>query len=382
MTEPLLLALTVLGVATADGVVRRRDRRRRCGNGRRPGRRRAGARLPHPLRSVAGHAIARWPRRRGRAGGSGEPVATRVCGVSRAIAVYPTRRASSASRSSAAWSSASGSCRATSSCPRITAQGLPLSAAAPRSSGARAQLSGRGAGRARRRRRALCCSLLGVAVRRRASCAHAARAGWPRRPCRGWRFCDGHPFRIRYMVPLIAVEAVAAGASLAGRAARARSRVVLRRLAAARRRSWSRCEPPLRLDDDRRRWWSRRSGIVRTRRSRRAGHRCACARATTARRHGEHGIARPLHAGDCRATASALRDFLHEGNGDIWLAALEDPRPYAGWVLIEEKAEGGDMLAKTCARAPAISSTGYSRVCEGAGLALYERQNRMLNVNR
>ena len=47
-----------------------------------------------------------------------------------------------------------------------------------------------------------------------------------------------------------------------------------------------------------------------------------------------------------------LRDFLHEGNGDIWLAALDGPRPYAGWLLIEEKAEGGDMLAKRARENP------------------------------
>jgi hypothetical protein len=76
-----------------------------------------------------------------------------------------------------------------------------------------------------------------------------------------------------------------------------------------------------------------------------------------------------------------IRDFLHEGNGDIWLAALERPRNYAGWLLIEEKAEGGDMLAKRAREHPDFLS-GYSRVCEGAGVALYERQNRTLNVKR
>ena len=67
-----------------------------------------------------------------------------------------------------------------------------------------------------------------------------------------------------------------------------------------------------------------------------------------------------------------LRDFLHEGNGDIWLAALNGPRPYAGWVLIEEKAEGGDMLAAIARQRPAFLD-GYERVCSGAGLALYRR---------
>jgi hypothetical protein len=68
-----------------------------------------------------------------------------------------------------------------------------------------------------------------------------------------------------------------------------------------------------------------------------------------------------------------VRDFLHEGNGDIWIAALGDPRPFVEWVMIEEKAEGGDMLARLARERPAFLE-GYTRVCEGAGLALYERR--------
>ena len=66
----------------------------------------------------------------------------------------------------------------------------------------------------------------------------------------------------------------------------------------------------------------------------------------------------------------AIRDFLHEGNGDIWLAALNGPRPFVGWLLLEEKAEGGDMLARIAREKPSFLD-GYERVCEGAGLALY-----------
>jgi hypothetical protein len=76
-----------------------------------------------------------------------------------------------------------------------------------------------------------------------------------------------------------------------------------------------------------------------------------------------------------------VRDFLHEGNGDIWLAALDEPLPYVRWIMMEEKAEGGDMLYKRAREHPDFLR-GYSRVCEGAGLALYERQNRILKVNR
>jgi hypothetical protein len=75
---------------------------------------------------------------------------------------------------------------------------------------------------------------------------------------------------------------------------------------------------------------------------------------------------------EAAADGFRIRDFLHEGNGDIWLAALVRPRPFANWLLIEEKAEGGDMLARIARERPQFLD-GYSRVCEGAGLALYRR---------
>ena len=40
-----------------------------------------------------------------------------------------------------------------------------------------------------------------------------------------------------------------------------------------------------------------------------------------------------------------LADFLHEGSGPMWAVALhQDPSLVAGWILIEEAAEGGDRL--------------------------------------
>jgi hypothetical protein len=76
-----------------------------------------------------------------------------------------------------------------------------------------------------------------------------------------------------------------------------------------------------------------------------------------------------------------LRDFLHEGNGDIWLQALESPRPFVGWILIEERAEGGDMLARLVRERPSFLD-GFERISEGAGLALYARQNAIVTVAR
>jgi len=43
--------------------------------------------------------------------------------------------------------------------------------------------------------------------------------------------------------------------------------------------------------------------------------------------------------------------------------------------MIEEKAEGGDMLARRSREKPDFLK-GYVRVCEGAGLALYKRTHR------
>jgi hypothetical protein len=76
---------------------------------------------------------------------------------------------------------------------------------------------------------------------------------------------------------------------------------------------------------------------------------------------------------DLSKAGFSIRDFLHEGNGDIWLNALNAPRPFAGWILIEEKAEGGDMLT-AIARERSSFLDGYRRVCDGAGLALYRRE--------
>jgi hypothetical protein len=68
-----------------------------------------------------------------------------------------------------------------------------------------------------------------------------------------------------------------------------------------------------------------------------------------------------------------LRDYVHEGIGQIWTASLSDgARHYVGWVLIEEQAEGGDELYKLRATSPRFLD-GFSRVCEGGGVALYKR---------
>jgi hypothetical protein len=67
----------------------------------------------------------------------------------------------------------------------------------------------------------------------------------------------------------------------------------------------------------------------------------------------------------------AIADFVHEGTGVIWELALETgPVPHAAWMLVEEAAEGGDVLAQRIRLDPAFAD-GMQRVCEGGGVALY-----------
>jgi len=68
-----------------------------------------------------------------------------------------------------------------------------------------------------------------------------------------------------------------------------------------------------------------------------------------------------------------IAHFVHEGNGDLWMAARRLPAHYVNWVLIEEQAEGGDELA-TRARRDETFLSGMQRVAEGGGVALYRRR--------
>ena len=76
---------------------------------------------------------------------------------------------------------------------------------------------------------------------------------------------------------------------------------------------------------------------------------------------------------DLSAAGFGIRDFLHEGNGEIWKYAVAHPRPVAEWILIEERAEGGDALMWQ-AENDARFLAGYERVAEGGNVGLYRRK--------
>jgi hypothetical protein len=207
-------------------------------------------------------------------------------------------------------------------------------------------------------------------------------------------FVEGHPFRIRYMVPLVALEAIGAGVA-AGLAHRVLHRIttVNAETAEHAERGFSAgsassalivavfaliafelrpldSEAPMVVEAQ----WDRPNVPVREQVTACIGHPLSGGKIMASMGSLGHYMQETSRAG------FHLRDFLHEGNGDIWLAALDSgPQPFAEWVVIEEKAEGGDMLAMRAREDPRFLD-GYSRVCEGGGLALYQRTSATTEV--
>jgi hypothetical protein len=66
-----------------------------------------------------------------------------------------------------------------------------------------------------------------------------------------------------------------------------------------------------------------------------------------------------------------IRNFVHEGNLPYWQEAIESPKGRVTWILVEERAEGGDVLAAKV-RASSAFTTGFTRVCADGGVALYK----------
>jgi hypothetical protein len=182
-----------------------------------------------------------------------------------------------------------------------------------------------------------------------------------------YAFYEGHPFRIRYMIVLGAVVAVGLGwfVGLLSGAWRPLAAAVVVGLALYETPPMSPRAPMVAEAQ-----WDRPYSIGRA-----VVTRCLVA-----------GFQRPEHKilasmgslahymQELSHTGFAIRDFIHEGNDELWNAALVSPRRFAQWVLFEERAEGGDMLTARRRASPAFVE-GFDRVCEGGGVALYRRSD-------
>jgi hypothetical protein len=176
-------------------------------------------------------------------------------------------------------------------------------------------------------------------------------------------FYQGHPHRIRYMVPLVVAAGVLAAFAV-GRVPRRVRGLAAAALVAAVLIERPPLDPaaPMLLEAQ----WETPYRVARD----------EVAHELRARHDGRMILASMGSLGHFMQESSrhgfALDDFLHEGNGGLWTAALEAPGRHVGWILIEERAEGGDQLAAR-ARADGRFLDGFARVTESGGLALYRR---------
>jgi hypothetical protein len=175
-----------------------------------------------------------------------------------------------------------------------------------------------------------------------------------------YAFFSGHPFRFRYMLPLVPALGVWAGVGVGlTRRFRFAAAALVIALVLVETRPFSMTSPMV-VEAQLDRQHSRGRQAVTER--------------LEWRKHGEKILVSlgslSHYVQELSKVGVNVRDLVHEGNGDLWSAALESPRSHVRWVLIEELAEGGDVLAARATTHPAFLD-GFSRVAEGGGVALY-----------
>jgi len=180
-----------------------------------------------------------------------------------------------------------------------------------------------------------------------------------------YAYLSGHPFRIRYEVPLVMAAALCVGAAtgLLRRAAPVAAFIIV--LGVMPQVTPFDREAPM---------------VVEAQRERQNGQGRKAVTTCLVNEYDGTTIMASMGAlahymQELSQEGFALRDFLHEGNWPWWGLAYDNgPAPFVGWVMIEEAAEGGDMLSQQRTRNPRWLN-GMERVCEGGNVALYKRIN-------
>ena len=177
-------------------------------------------------------------------------------------------------------------------------------------------------------------------------------------------YLDGHPFRIRYEIPLIMSAAVAIGVAVGQLRDWAKPVAALIVLAVSLQRPPFDPRAPMlaeaQLDSEN----SRGRSVV-----------TACLR----NRYDHGSIMASMgslghYMQELAWAGFDISDFLHEGNHPMWDSAFtRGPAPLVEWVLVEEKAEGGDVLAHRQRLRPAFLRD-FDRLCVGGNVALYRRK--------
>ena len=175
-------------------------------------------------------------------------------------------------------------------------------------------------------------------------------------------YLSGHPFRLRYEVPLVVAAAFLCGAALgmSRRLAPFLAPVVIALV-------WWQAPPidplaPMVQEAQLDRNSAARAVVTGCLRARYRGG--AIMTSMGALGHYMHEMS---------AAGFAIRDFLHEGNGPLWDSAFtRGPSHLVEWVLVEEVAEGGDAIVQRARAVPALLQ-GFERICSGGGVTLYHR---------
>ncbi len=176
-----------------------------------------------------------------------------------------------------------------------------------------------------------------------------------------YAYLQGHPFRIRYDLPLVAAAAALAGAGVGLLWSRVRPIAALAIITTVLMQTHP-LDPTAPL-------------VVESQRDR---DNMAGRRSVTdylVRHHDGRTIMMSMgslghYMQDLAAAGFDIHDFLHEGNGELWTFALLRPAAQVEWMAIEERSEGGDVLFQH-ARRNARFLQGFTRVAEGGGVALY-----------
>jgi hypothetical protein len=176
-----------------------------------------------------------------------------------------------------------------------------------------------------------------------------------------YAYVNGHPFRIRYDLPLVVACAVTAGAAIGLLRARLGwiAGAVLVTLAAWQAPPFDRQAPLVRESQLELRQKAGREAVTNYLREHHDGRTILMSMGSLA--HYMHDLS---HAG------FHIRNFLHEGNGEAWWMAVERPHGVVGWIIVEERAEGGDTLYWQGQQRPAFFE-GFERVAEGGNVGLY-----------
>ena len=181
-----------------------------------------------------------------------------------------------------------------------------------------------------------------------------------------YAFVEGHPFRVRYMVVTAAASALLSGLAVG----LIRHRVAAATLAGVLIVSSLVESPP----------WTLHVPMIEE--AQWDVPRMDERRAVTACLRGHFGHEKVLasmgslahYMQELSREGFRIADFIHEGNGELWTLALSTgPAPHAGWMLVEEQSEGGDVLARR-ARDDVSFTNGMDRICAAGGVALYRRR--------